>query len=199
MTGSGVRNLCSCPNKNDKIGCKNRHSRRWPCRPGTYHSVTSGPPVIRGNYVHQRICYAWHHLLSATPPSGRGNLHATKWAWQVLFWLRERCTVSVRWYVCPTNFKLFSLLKTASKRTQTYNFGDKNGLFVWGGGPATSTTPHPLDSYGASPPPYWNPKYATDSTQLTTVGKATIDTCSTKQHQYTGKGKRKGGPYSEGA
>jgi len=28
--------------------------------------------------------------------------------------------------------------------------------------PAPFTTPHPLDTYGTSPPPYWNPKYATD-------------------------------------
>jgi len=27
-----------------------------------------------------------------------------------------------------------------------------------------STTSHPFDTHGASPPPYWNPKYATACT-----------------------------------
>jgi len=35
-------------------------------------------------------------------------------------------------------------------------------IFFWGGDPATSTTTYTLDTYGASPPPYWHPKYATD-------------------------------------
>jgi len=32
----------------------------------------------------------------------------------------------------------------------------------WGRGSVPFTASYPLDAYGASPSPYWNPKYATD-------------------------------------
>ena len=42
-------------------------------------------------------------------------------------------------------------------------FGDKIVFFL-GEGPNPSITPYTLDAYGAAPPPYWNPKYASVET-----------------------------------
>ena len=72
------------------------------------------------------------------------------------------CTVFVN-FVSRLNVKSVSHgscpLKTASKCTQSYHFGDK--MTFSEEGPSLFTTPYCLYSYGASPPPYWNPKYAT--------------------------------------
>jgi len=73
------------------------------------------------------------------------------------------CTVFVS-FVSRLNFKtrvsrilatvrVFCLLKTASKYTQTYHYADKKCFFL-GMGSAPSTTPHPIDAYGASPTPF---------------------------------------------
>jgi len=43
------------------------------------------------------------------------------------------------------------------KCTQAYHFGD---IFFWELPSPLYHTP-PLDANGASPPPYWNPNYAT--------------------------------------
>ena len=47
-----------------------------------------------------------------------------------------------RYYYCYilVSVRVFCLLKTASKCTQTYHFGDRKLFFFWG---SVSTTPHP--------------------------------------------------------
>jgi len=50
------------------------------------------------------------------------------------------------------------LLKTASKCTQTYNFGDKN-IFFLGGASHHHHIPPPWRLWHLTPP-YWNPKHA---------------------------------------
>jgi len=64
--------------------------------------------------------------------------------------LRLNCKIRVTVF---QNFRVFCLLKTVAKCTQTYHFGEKKIIFFWGG--AQPPPPHsaPLDANGASPPP----------------------------------------------
>jgi len=77
---------------------------------------------------------------------------------------RDWTVKSVSQGIYSITIRVFCLLKTVSKCTQTYHFRDKNDFFL-GRGPCShlhhTQWPHPFDSYGALLPPYWNPKYAT--------------------------------------
>jgi len=53
---------------------------------------------------------------------------------------RDWTVKSVSQGIYSITIRVFCLLKTVSKCTQTYHFGDKNDFFL-GRGPATSTTP----------------------------------------------------------
>jgi len=93
----------------------------------------------------------------ATAPPPSPSLTVNFWIIFALFVsFVSRLNRKIRVPMLSVTVRVFCQLKTAGKCTQIYHFGDKKIVFFWGRS-HPSTTPHPLDAYGASPPPYWNP------------------------------------------